>query len=85
MSHVIKYSNTSDQTIFVVLACEPCEEQDAHVHNYRKAGKIPQPTARLNTVYLWDRKDIEQWCGKNTLPPDIEPCNDPCFYCGGEK
>lgn len=57
----------------------------ATIHLYRKAGKIPQPTARLNTVYLWDRKDIEQWCGKNTLPPDIEPCNDPCFYCGGVK
>ena len=57
----------------------------ATIHLYRKAGKIPQPTARLNTVYLWDRKDIEQCCGKNTPPPDIEPCNDPCLYCGGEK
>ena len=57
----------------------------ATIHLYRKAGKIPQPTARLNTVYLWDRKEIEQWYGKNTLPPDIEPCNAPCFYCGGEK
>lgn len=57
----------------------------ATVHLYRKAGKIPQPTARLNTVYLWDRKELEQWCGKNTLSLDIEPCNDPCFFCGGVK
>lgn len=57
----------------------------ATVHAQRKQGKIPQPKARLNTVYLWDRKEIEQWCGKNTFPPDIEPCNDPCFYCGGVK
>lgn len=34
MSHVIKSSNTSDQTIFVVLACEPCSEADAHLHNF---------------------------------------------------
>lgn len=33
MSHLINSMNTLDQTIFVVLACEPCEEQDAHVHN----------------------------------------------------
>ena len=57
----------------------------ATIHLYRKAGKIPQPTARLNTVYLWNRKEIEQWYGFYTFPPDIEPCNDPCFYCGGEK
>lgn len=62
----------------------------ATIHLYRKAGKIPKPTARLNTVYLWDRKEIEQWYGENngfyTFPPDdIEPCNDPCFYCGGAK
>lgn len=57
----------------------------ATVHAQRKQGKIPQPKARLNTVYLWDRKEIEQWYGENTLPPNIEPCNDPCFYCGGDK
>lgn len=57
----------------------------ATVHAQRKQGKIPQPKARLNTVYLWDRKEIEQWYGENTFPPDIEPCNDPCFFCGGEK
>ena len=33
MSHVIKSPNTSDQTLFVVIACEPCKEQDAHVRN----------------------------------------------------
>lgn len=33
MSHLIKPSNTSDQTLFVVIACEPCKEQDAHVRN----------------------------------------------------
>lgn len=33
MSHLIKPSNTSDQTLFVVIACEPCKEQDAHVYN----------------------------------------------------
>lgn len=34
MSHVIKSSDTSDQTIFVILACEPCSEADAHLHNF---------------------------------------------------
>ena len=34
MSHVIKSSDTSDQTIFVILACEPCAEADAHLHNF---------------------------------------------------
>ena len=33
MSHVINSPNTSDQTIYVVLACEPCAEADAHLHN----------------------------------------------------
>lgn len=61
----------------------------ATVHAQRKQGKIPQPKARLNTVYLWDRKQIMDWYAENngvyTFPPDIEPCNDPCFYCGGVK
>lgn len=33
MSRVINFPNPSEQKIYVVLACEPCEEQDAHVHN----------------------------------------------------
>jgi len=33
MSHVINSPNTSDQTIYIVLACEPCAEADAHLHN----------------------------------------------------
>lgn len=33
MSHVINSPNTSDQTLFVVIACEPCKEQDAHIRN----------------------------------------------------
>lgn len=32
MNKTIKSPNTSDKTLFVVLACEPCEEQNAHVH-----------------------------------------------------
>ena len=59
------------------------------VHFYRKTGKIPAPTAKLNTVFLWDREQIMDWYAENngvyTFPPDIEPCNDPCFYCGGVK
>lgn len=34
MSHVINSPNTSDQTIYIVLACEPCAEADAHLHNF---------------------------------------------------
>lgn len=34
MSRVINFPNPSEQKIYVVLACEPCEEQDAHVHNF---------------------------------------------------
>ncbi len=33
MSKRPNFSPDPDQTIYVVLACEPCEEQDAHVHN----------------------------------------------------
>lgn len=33
MSHLINSPNTSDKTLFVVIACEPCKEQDAHVRN----------------------------------------------------
>lgn len=34
MSHVINSPNTPDQTIYIVLACEPCAEADAHLHNF---------------------------------------------------
>ena len=34
MSHVINSPNTSDQTIYIVLACEQCAEADAHLHNF---------------------------------------------------
>ena len=34
MSHVINSPNTSDQTIYIVLACEPCAEADAHLQNF---------------------------------------------------
>ena len=34
MSHVINSQNTPDQTIYIVLACEPCAEADAHLHNF---------------------------------------------------
>lgn len=58
------------------------------VHFYRKTGKIPAPTAKLNTVFLWDRKEIEHWYAENNdyyalELDDIEPANDPCFYCEG--
>ena len=34
MSHVINFPNHSEQKIYVVLACEPCAEADAHLHNF---------------------------------------------------
>ena len=47
----------------------------ATIHLYRKAGKIPQPTARLNTVYLWDRLEVfEALQGLGYTVPDA--CND---------
>lgn len=61
----------------------------ATVHTHRKQGKIPAPTAKLNTVYLWDKKEIDLWYAENnglyTIGGELAPCNDPCFYCGGDK
>lgn len=55
----------------------------ATVHAQRKQGKIPQPKARLNTVYLWNRKEIENWLAKeNGL---LKPCNDAVYIVGGDK
>ena len=34
MSKRPNFSPDPDQTIFVVLACEPCAEADAHLHNF---------------------------------------------------
>lgn len=59
------------------------EKTLATVHTHRKQGKIPAPTAKLNTVYLWDRKEIENWLAKeNGL---LKPCNDAVYIVGGVK
>ena len=34
MSKRPNFSPDPDQTIYVVLACEPCAEADAHLHNF---------------------------------------------------
>ena len=55
----------------------------ATVHAYRKTGKMPQPKAKLNTVYLWDRVEVSHWIAKeNGL---LKPCNDELYIVGGAK
>ena len=55
----------------------------ATVHAYRKTGKMPQPKAKLNTVYLWDRAEVSHWLAKENCL--LKPCNDELYIVGGAK
>lgn len=73
MSHLINSMNTSDQTIFVVLACKPCEEQDAHIHNFGMSYifsemQIVQSIERAYTV----SKDMAKQNPKATMHSILE-------------